>query len=430
MQGVVVSRLPSVGIFASPISIVYSFGIPRRASYHSRQVDVKLSNVAVVALDGNQQTKVKFMLQSGITTSATEGAVIEEVFAKPLGHGSNTIRLLQLANEQKIPIYHLKASNLAVNRSSLQHSPEVMADINNAINANLEVIIPKTQQTNGAWTGSGYMMIDPKTGAADYRVSGGLSGNFDDEDCGRSVEPVKVTVPDVSIIWSFLFGWMIDDDFNFNGEGISTALQQIAAVTALIGIITVSAPAGAVVEGSTGASILTKATFDGILYAVGATSASFAVAGEGASCSCTPRPSDRRKGPNPGTSIYADRHNICADHSAFTDFPGVDVDLRDVAFDGWKVEEKTLYEIKLGTFYSTIKKVIHRPSAKRFLEYLRYRAILGFYRERIPSGLCGFEFKYVLKDTEMLKDLKKDLNEWSNPADASRIFDVSPQCPY
>jgi transglutaminase-like putative cysteine protease len=110
LQGVATARLPSAGIFASPLSVIYSFGVARQASYHSRQVDIKLSHTAAEALDANSRTTTTFAIHAGIVASSTEGAVIEEVFSKPLGHGSNTIRLLELANEQRIPIYHRHCS--------------------------------------------------------------------------------------------------------------------------------------------------------------------------------------------------------------------------------------------------------------------------------------------------------------------------------
>ncbi|TAL46033.1 MAG: hypothetical protein EPN89_11170, partial [Methylovulum sp.] len=400
LQGVAAVRLPSVGIFATPISVIYNFGVPRRASYHSRQVDIKLSRTAAVALDGNRKKATTFVLNSGMMMSSTEGAVIEEVFSKPLGHGSNTMRLLQLANEQQMPIYRLTAGNIAANRVALQHAPEVMTDIDNALNAGLEVIIPQSRQTNGTWTGSGYIMLNPNTGSADYRVSGGLSGNFDDE-CQRSSQPVKVTVPDIALIWSFLFGWMVDDDFNFNSDGIAHAFQQIAMVE-------IAVATGAYIGTAvTATGTIVRASFQGILVAL--FGMEVAVAGENEGCSCDLKQIGRRG----GKSVYTIAHNTCADKPEFTDFPNRDIELRKVAFDGFKTIENKLYEIKLGKFYSTIKGYsATRPSAKKFLEYLKARAIFGFYRERIPSGLCGYEFGYGLRDTNLLADLKQDFTEW------------------
>jgi transglutaminase-like putative cysteine protease len=259
LHGVVVARLPSVGIFAAPISVNYFFGIPRQASYHSRQVDVKLARIAAVALDGNRQVTTTFVMNSGMMGSSTEGATVEEVFSKPVGHGSNTMRLLQLANEQKIPIFRLTASNIADNRAALQHPYEVMADIDNALNAGMEVIIPQTQQSNGAWTGSGYIMLDPSTGSADYRVSGGLSGNFDNEECQRSTQPIKMALPDVAMIWSVMFAWMIDDNMDIDGAAIAYVLSQVFLVARIVRTLAY------VKTAVTATGNIVKKSFEGIL---------------------------------------------------------------------------------------------------------------------------------------------------------------------
>ncbi|WP_019867115.1 transglutaminase-like domain-containing protein [Methylovulum miyakonense] len=414
LQGVAVTRLPSVGIFASPISVLYSFGIPRRASYHSRQVDVKLSSVAAVALDGNPKKTATFLLNSGMMSSATEGAAIEEVFSKPLGHGSNTMRLLQLANEQKIPIYHLTTSNIAANRAALQHTAEVMADIDNALNAGLEVIIPKSRQTNGAWSGSGYIMLNPNTGAADYRVSGGLSGNFDDE-CKRSTEPVKVTVPDIALIWIILFAWMVDDDFNFNSDGIAQAFQQIMLVEFIVGT---TAYQGVAVAAS---GSIVRSSFQAIEVALFGMEVAVAAAED--SCSCEPKAIKRRG----GTSKYTIVHNMCADRFTDDEYINKDVEVSGVAFDSLEKlinPPGTLYEIKTGMFYRTIRFQSELvPGKKKFLEFLKAKAIYGYYRERIAAQFCDFEFLYGLKDPVLLGDMQDFFIEAGRLDEATRIFD-------
>jgi transglutaminase-like putative cysteine protease len=417
LHGVAATRLPSAGIFASPMSVVYSFGIARQASYHSRQVDIKLSQLAAEALDGNPKKTTTFSLHAGIDASGTEGAAIEEVFSKPLGHGSNTMRLLQLANEQRIPIYHLNSDNIAAYRGALQHAPEVMADIDNALAAGLEVVIPQFRQTHGAWTGSGYIMMDPVTGSADYRVSGGLSGNFDGEACVRSTQPIKIPVPNVSLIWWILFGWMVDDDFNFNGGGIAVALAKVALVTAMVGLVALAAPV--VVPA---VALVSRAAFAALVFFFAET----AMAGDDEeSCDCEPKILDDRKG---GNSIFTQVHNACADR--FTDYPTHDVELRALlgakAFDGLRRAEAppgTFYEIKTGLFYSTIKAFsLTRPSAKKFLDVLRAKAVVGYAIERYTSGACGFEFRYGVRDGNLMLDMQQYFIESGFPGEAARVF--------
>lgn len=407
LQGIKTVRLPSAGIFALPLTVSYWYGIPRLGSYHSRQVDIKLSHSAVVALNGEASAARAFVTHAGMVGSATEGAAVEETFGKPLGHGSNTMRLLQLANEQKIPIYQLTPANFTMHRAELQHPSEVMSDITNAINAGLEVTIPKTQQTNGSWTGSGYIMRDPVTGSADYRVNG-LSGNFDEDVCQRAVEPIKVAIPDVALIWWLIFGWMVDDDFNFNGAGIATALVQIAMVTALVGIV---APVAMVAIG-----VVTRGTLTGLFLFF---SGSAMAEDEAEQCNCIPRELGYRRGGNP-------IHDNCANRDEHTDpeYKGTDVQLGNVAFDGFRKSQlpSTFYEVKTGKFYSVIKGFSEtRPSSKKFLDVLKMKAIIGYYREREQAAICGFEFNYSASDGSLRGDMIEFFNE-NVPAEASRVI--------
>lgn len=413
LNGAVVARLPSVGIFASPITVIYSFGVPRRAHYSSRQVDVKLAQMSATSLDGDGANTRALVMQTGMTLSSLEGSALEHVFAKPIGHGSNTMRMLELANRAGMPIYHVTSANLQQVRGLLQHAPEVMADVSSAVAAGLEVVIPQRSQENEGWRGSGYIMMDPLTGSADYRVSGGLSGNFAPE-CETQTQPVRVTVPDISFIWWMLFGYLVDEDYNFNGVGLAAAIAQVVLVTALIAIVAPAAGA-LLVAGARAAAPLARATFVAMLAAF----SGLAAAEEADPCDCTPQPMNRRKG---GTSPFTARHNACAD--LFTDFPGVDVELAGIAYDGWRVEEDRLYEIKTGSFYSVIRAIAQtRPSARKFLDVLLGKAIYDFYRERVPSGLCGIEFGFGVSDSGLLIDMQDFFrNAAGNPLDAARVF--------
>ena len=48
--------------------------------------------------------------------------------------------------------------------------------VTEAVNAGKIVTIPAEDMTIGSWSGTGYMVIDPETGAGAYMISGGLNG--------------------------------------------------------------------------------------------------------------------------------------------------------------------------------------------------------------------------------------------------------------
>ena len=49
-------------------------------------------------------------------------------------------------------------------------------DIRNAINAGKEVTVHESPIDVNGWVGSGYLVIDPETGASAYLISGGSNG--------------------------------------------------------------------------------------------------------------------------------------------------------------------------------------------------------------------------------------------------------------
>jgi len=90
--------------------------------------------------------------------------------------GISTLQVLQLANSQGIPIYTITQNNISSALPILQISSEVKTDIQNAVNAGKTVIVPKQDITYYTWTGTGYIVMDPQTGAGAYMISTSLSG--------------------------------------------------------------------------------------------------------------------------------------------------------------------------------------------------------------------------------------------------------------
>ena len=60
----------------------------------------------------------------------------------------------------------------------MQIDQQVKYDIVNAVNAGKEVTVSKTNITYNEWSGCGYIIINPETGAGAYMLSGGLNGGF------------------------------------------------------------------------------------------------------------------------------------------------------------------------------------------------------------------------------------------------------------
>lgn len=177
-MGIVTIRLPSESIFSHKLKTTYIFGIPLYVSAGGLVMDVDRNINVIAALDGDNNKNIRFMLASGINSSALEHSVPERLFSTSTTpvQGISAVKALAIANDQGIPIYTVNQSNINTSLPQLQVDAKIKADIQNAVNAGKIVTVSKTNITFNGWTGIGYIIIDPITGAGAYMISGGLSG--------------------------------------------------------------------------------------------------------------------------------------------------------------------------------------------------------------------------------------------------------------
>jgi len=138
-------------------------------------MDVDRQYSLVKALDGNTDKPKQFFLNSGSTGSALEHSVPEQLWSTPdnPAYGISAVKALKIANDQGIPIYTINQNNIDTILSQLQIDTDAKTDIRNAVNAGKEVTVSKTNITYNGWTGVGYIIIDPDTGAGAYMIGGG-----------------------------------------------------------------------------------------------------------------------------------------------------------------------------------------------------------------------------------------------------------------
>jgi hypothetical protein len=188
-------RLPSEGMFYNDLKFTYSFftNRPISAAPGGLVMDVDYNTVVVQARDGSKETRIDFMRSSGITASALEHAVPEQMFSTPdsPAEGISAVKALQLANSQGIPIHTVNRGNINTILPQLELDHDVISDIVNAVNAGKEVTVSKTNIDFHGWNGCGYIIVDPDTGAGMYMISGGLNGGF------TSLDPALIK----GIVW-------------------------------------------------------------------------------------------------------------------------------------------------------------------------------------------------------------------------------------
>ncbi len=170
--------LSSETIFSFELKRNFAFGIPISVSSGGLAMDADRLLALVKALDGNADKPKQFFLSSGMNSSTLEHSVSEQLFSTPdnPAQGISAVKALQIANDQGIPIYMINQTNIDAILPQLQVDSDVKADIQNAVNAGKEVTVSKTNITVDGWTGCGYIIIDPLTGAGAYMISGGMNG--------------------------------------------------------------------------------------------------------------------------------------------------------------------------------------------------------------------------------------------------------------
>jgi hypothetical protein len=139
------------------------------------------------AKDADPAKKLAYLRQVGAAGSAFEHAVPERLFAdpaKPLDdptqpQGISAVKALAIAAGQGQRIYTLNQQNQAYHAgivAGLGTDADTKAEIANALNAGMEVTVHQADITAHGWTGSGYIVLDPETGAGAYKISGGANG--------------------------------------------------------------------------------------------------------------------------------------------------------------------------------------------------------------------------------------------------------------
>jgi len=180
-SGMVVYRKPSFGKFETSAKMQYWFGIPRNISFPGLVMDID-RYVSIVVAKENSST-VGYMKQSGLRLSANEHLIPEKLFTNQLDpnrpQGVSAVKALALASRQGQRIFTLNQSNQAQHQTLLAQvtiDPQAMAEIQNGLAAGKEVTLHQSPITQSGWTGSGYIITDPGTGAGAYKIAGGANG--------------------------------------------------------------------------------------------------------------------------------------------------------------------------------------------------------------------------------------------------------------
>ena len=124
------------------------------------------------------------MKLTGYDASFMENKVFEATYGQ---RAVSTIRILQWSHDQGIPTCYI-TNSIANACPGFSHSSSTLNAVNTALANGHIVIIPRQDFTVGHWSGTGYIDLNPSTGAAGYIISGGFSGEI--SACGGSTVDV------------------------------------------------------------------------------------------------------------------------------------------------------------------------------------------------------------------------------------------------
>ncbi len=340
--GVKEARLPSVGLFSSPLAVTYNFGFPNKGIYLKRNIDIKRSIHSVGFV--NNEARKEFVLQNGLMHSYLESSIFEQVIQNWQGTGLSAVQVLIDANQQNIPIYKITNENSGQLLSQLVNvDSAILADINAGLNAGFEAIIPQQQPVKAVGSsGMGYIIVDPETGAGSYRILGGLDGGEGEAPCAEpKLEPLVDSIKSI----------------------ILTALL-LALITLII------------IEGGIAAPVIPQ-----MMAALGLSALTFpATAGD----FCNPIPLGFHRG---NSKI----HNDCVDIYPPNEYPGSDVCVSDgidqKSFDAISHGKTILWEAKTYNFNN---------SDQRFLIAMDKT---DWEKESRIARNCGLGYRYLVGDS-------------------------------
>jgi hypothetical protein len=171
---VLTMRMPSVIQTAMPLTARYFFGVARSASYQSVSGDAQ--RVLTAAAGRDENARRQHLLATGLQGSAIEGSVLDQLYTRPEETSVSTTQYLAIAMRQGLKLFSVTSENINAVLPQLATSQAVKDDIVNAIAAGYVAFVPERDISHKGYTGIGYVLLDPGTGAGAYLIDGGRNG--------------------------------------------------------------------------------------------------------------------------------------------------------------------------------------------------------------------------------------------------------------
>ncbi|HYC00973.1 MAG TPA: transglutaminase-like domain-containing protein [Candidatus Limnocylindrales bacterium] len=168
----VITTAVSEAIVENVVAVYYSLGTPVAWEWKGLIVDADRKIIGPFAIDGDDSESKAFFVLAGADGSILENRIFEDLYDE---EAVSTIKILELASDMGIVLCRITTS-IAVDCPGMSQPAPVVSAINAALAQGHEVTIPRAPLTYLNWSGTGYIDMDPDTGAAGYIISGGQSG--------------------------------------------------------------------------------------------------------------------------------------------------------------------------------------------------------------------------------------------------------------
>jgi hypothetical protein len=178
---IVYYREPSYGTFATHARINYLFGQPQNVEMTGLLMDMDRMKSSAECESNCWENWRDFNQSSGAAMSAYEHLIPEQLFSTPENsvEGISAVKALAIASSQGQRIYTIDQSNLNTALAALTFDDAaVKQEIQTQVNAGFVVTVHQDQLNYAGWSGVGYTVIDPQTGAGGYKISGGSGGGI------------------------------------------------------------------------------------------------------------------------------------------------------------------------------------------------------------------------------------------------------------
>lgn len=156
------------------IDITYNIaGAPVRLKPAENNIDVSRLLVGIVPINNDLSNRAEALALAGLQSSYLEGAIWEEMQSQ---QGISAAKALLLARQAGQQLHTVTQSNVDAILAAVSLDAVVESEVRGAVAQGRIAKIASANVSLGRWSGTGYILQDPRTGAATYPISGGLAG--------------------------------------------------------------------------------------------------------------------------------------------------------------------------------------------------------------------------------------------------------------